>query len=544
MLKALIKARLASFWAGFGYDRKTGKRRKTGTIILMGALYVYLVAVFLFLFLMLFIGLGTVTLADGALSWLYFAMAGAVATLLALVGSLFATVTQLYEAKDNDLLLSMPIPPRTILLSRLLFLYLTNLAFEAVVLLPALAVYVFLSIPMGVFSIWALLSLLVALAVLPVVGLTLSCLFGWLVALLLRRVRRKSLVQTVFSLILLGLYFYLYFGFLGNADEIENIAAMLPNIAQGVKLDLFPFYIFGVGCAGSIPFGLLSLLMAGVPAALVFLLLSRSFIGIATAKAHLKKAEYHEKSVKPASVRKALAKKDLGFLFHSSSYLLNSAMGLFMLVVAAVALAIMKPTVLGFFADPELLGFMGMEELAALLTAAICLLLSMTMITAPSISIEAKTLWLLRSSPIRAQDVLLAKVYASEVLTVPVTLLASASVLFVTTPPWYTALGVILLPQLFGLFGTLFGMILGALFPRFSWMNEAEAVKQGLAAFLSMFGLMGIAFVSSFIGLALAALLGADTALLLLSLVFLGLSVLLTWILHNPISRKFNSLYT
>ena len=57
MLKALIKARLASFWAGFGYDRKTGKRRKTGTIILMGALYVYLVAVFLFLFLMLFIGL-------------------------------------------------------------------------------------------------------------------------------------------------------------------------------------------------------------------------------------------------------------------------------------------------------------------------------------------------------------------------------------------------------------------------------------------------------------------------------------------------------
>lgn len=55
-----------------------------------------------------------------------------------------ARIQHLFEpllAKDNDLLLSMPTPVRTILLSRLLSVYLMGLLYSGVVLLPAMIVY-------------------------------------------------------------------------------------------------------------------------------------------------------------------------------------------------------------------------------------------------------------------------------------------------------------------------------------------------------------------------------------------------------------------
>ena len=44
------------------------------------------------------------------LGWLYFAMMGLIAVLLGAFGSVFTTYSTLYLAKDNDLLLSLPIP--------------------------------------------------------------------------------------------------------------------------------------------------------------------------------------------------------------------------------------------------------------------------------------------------------------------------------------------------------------------------------------------------------------------------------------------------
>ena len=46
------------------------------------------------------------------MGWLYFAIMGLMAILLGAFGSVFNTYSGLYLAKDNDLLLSMPIPVR------------------------------------------------------------------------------------------------------------------------------------------------------------------------------------------------------------------------------------------------------------------------------------------------------------------------------------------------------------------------------------------------------------------------------------------------
>ena len=44
------------------------------------------------------------------MSWMYFLIMAAAAIALGLFGSVFNTYSSLYQAKDNDLLLSLPIP--------------------------------------------------------------------------------------------------------------------------------------------------------------------------------------------------------------------------------------------------------------------------------------------------------------------------------------------------------------------------------------------------------------------------------------------------
>ena len=75
------------------------------------------------------------------MGWLYFALMSLLAIFLGAFGSVFNTYSGLYFAKDNDLLLSLPIPVRTLMASRLLTVYLMGLMYSAVVILPAVIVY-------------------------------------------------------------------------------------------------------------------------------------------------------------------------------------------------------------------------------------------------------------------------------------------------------------------------------------------------------------------------------------------------------------------
>ena len=65
-----------------------------------------------------------------------------VGVLMGVFGSVFNTFSGLYQAKDNDLLLSLPIPVRAILASRLLGVYLMGLTFSGVILLPLSLIHI------------------------------------------------------------------------------------------------------------------------------------------------------------------------------------------------------------------------------------------------------------------------------------------------------------------------------------------------------------------------------------------------------------------
>ena len=111
MLNALIRAKLASLLLIF--KGRNGKN-SAGKIILAALLVLYSVGMFIFMFRELFAGLIPAADAIGA-GWLTISLYTMIAFSLMVFESIFTTKAHLFEAKDNELLLSMPIPMSYIL---------------------------------------------------------------------------------------------------------------------------------------------------------------------------------------------------------------------------------------------------------------------------------------------------------------------------------------------------------------------------------------------------------------------------------------------
>ena len=130
MFKALFKKQLMEVNSWLLQDKKKGKRRT-------GAGMAGMIVLYLFLFFtvgMLFYGMGNsmcAPLVMSGLGWLYFALMGMIAVVMGVFGSVFNTYSTLYQAKDNELLLSLPIPPSYILAVRLFGVWMWGLIYES-----------------------------------------------------------------------------------------------------------------------------------------------------------------------------------------------------------------------------------------------------------------------------------------------------------------------------------------------------------------------------------------------------------------------------
>ena len=141
MLKQLLKKQMLEMFQNFFVDKKKNKgRSKASTASFIVFYLVLIVGVVGGMFTYLSISLCK-PLVSQNLGWLYFTFMSLVAVAMGVFGSVFNTYSGLYLAKDNDLLLSMPIPVDTLMASRLLSVYLMGFMYSAVVIVPTVIVY-------------------------------------------------------------------------------------------------------------------------------------------------------------------------------------------------------------------------------------------------------------------------------------------------------------------------------------------------------------------------------------------------------------------
>lgn len=495
-------------------QRGKNKANGIGAMILLGVLFGFVFLVFGFSFFSFFLVMREAAAFAGTDTSLYLSLAAALTLALCLFGSTFTAQSELYQAKDNEFLLSMPLRPGAIFASRLLLLVILNILYGSVVALPAFVVYCLYD-----FTVWGVLLFIFFFTLLLFVALAISCLLGWLIALISSRIKRKNLITMLFSIAFFVLYMV---GVTAMSTFMEGIDTNILGFTQAASPILAIFTPVSAGILGTDLFAPLLFALFSLGAiALVAAVLIRSYISILTANRGGVQYTYREKKTKQASAFFALLRRELHGFLGAPMYMLNAGLGLIMIPLAAIFLFAYREDLALIAASPAL-AFIA--PLFPALIAGVSIFLSSTItISAPSLSLESKTLWILKTMPLSARTVLLAKATFQILVSAPFFLLFSILAAIAISAGPIELLGLLLLPQLGSAFCAFFGATMGFLFPKFDWTNPTAAVKSGAAIVITMFGMMIIGLLSNGF-LVLLSILGLPVwiGMLLLSLLLFG----------------------
>lgn len=483
MLKVLLKKQLAEVFRGYFFDAKKNKARSKAAVIGWFVFFaVIMIGVLGGMFTFLSLTLcGTLTLAG--MDWLYMLLFSGISILLGAFGSVFNTFSGLYLAKDNDLLLSMPIPVQNIIISRLMNVYIMGSIYSAVVILPALIVYWVIA---GLSAARLLCGLLLMLMISAVV-LVLSCLLGWCVAKLSTKLKRKSFTTVAASLAFIGLYYFFYFK---AQDLVSNLVQNMEFFGEKIKGAAYGLYIFGRAGTGEIVPALLSLAVCLLLLLATWFILKKTFLSIATFSGGSAKARYKEKTVKEKSPFRALLGKEFKKLGSSANYMLNCGLGVLFIPVLGVVLLVKGK---GMLAALE--GVFGAESgiIFLFFCAAVLMASSMIDTAAPAVSLEGRSIWIPQSLPVEPKTVLRAKWAVQVILSLIPTVFTVICGLIVLRGSWEIKLLSAIFCFIFPFFMSAVNSFVGIKMPNLSWTNELVPIKQSAATAIAIFGVWIIA---------------------------------------------------
>ena len=537
MIFTLIRINITGIFSrSFRNFRRSNKRSKV-SLVLIGLLVIYVVGAIMF-------GMGAMLYSfssaffGAGIGWFYFALVGLIIFALCFIGGIFMVQTQIFNAKDNDLLLSMPIKPSAILGGRLAALLIFEYVYELLILVPAIVV-LFITGDISLIPAAGFIFLVASAILLPLFAVALGSLFGWLIALASSRLRRKNIVTLVFSLAFLGLYFWGYSKVMGYMNTLLLNGA---EIADAVRRAVFPAYHLGAAIAdGNAMSFLIFAVCAIIPFAIMYFLLSISFVKITTTKRGAKRVVYHEKETHAAGAKTALLRRELKHYWSSPMYIMNTSLGAVCAIALAAVLAVKPSLITGMFSDnnPVLAGLNAAVAIIVVLT----FVSAMNFVSAPSISLEGKKLWIIRSLPVSSREILFSKVLLHLVICATPSLLAGLICIAVIPVSVLQAIIVLITPASVTLLFALLGVVLNLAFPRFDWINEVQPVKQSASCMLSMFGGMALIIALALVYvLLLNSVLLPEYYLLICTAVFVTLSAALYAYLSGAGARKFETL--
>lgn len=520
MFKALLKKQLLEINKGYFTDKKTGVRKSTKATISYVLLFVGILAIIGFAFAMLCTPLITAFHPVG-LDWLYFSITATLSVMLGTFGSVFNTYSVLYKAEDNELLLSMPIKPFYIVSAKLIGVFLTGLMYELPAIIPAIIVYwkyagATISAAIQIISIF-IIALLI---------LSISCVLGYIVAIISTKIKSKAFISAIASVLFLVLYYLVYFKI---NTLIRNIVENADTFGKKIKSSTFLLYHLGNGINGDIKSFLIISGIIIAFALIVFAVLEKNFVKLASMSQAHSRGKIKSRVTEAKNPKSALLKKELKRFSTSTIYMVNCGLGVIIMPVLAILSAVKSNLVLTTINEisvdmPNIKGALPM-----IITAMICVICSMNAVTAPSVSLEGKNLWVTQSLPVDTALILEAKENLGVAINgVP----ALVSTLIMCVAFRLEVLSVILCLStvwLFIRFTAKTGLAMNLKFPNLTWTNEVVPVKQSLSLMLTLL----IGFLAS-----MCMLLPSFAAVTIMSINTFMIAVIVVLILTNIILHK------
>ena len=527
-LFSLIRACMSSDMAIFKI--KTKKKSKTSALL----------PAFIAAYLMFMVWSGANSflekLAPMNLGYLILAIATMGISLITLLEGVYKAGPLLFNCKDDQLLLSLPIKRRTVLFVRFFKLYVFELLYNSMFLLPVMVAY----IRWGNVGPTYYLTCFVMLLMLPIIPIVISCIIGAITSGISSKFKYKNVVEIVLSMIILVGVFYFSF----KVEDVFNY--LLANAESINDFIIKRYYPAGVFSKLVIDFNVKDLLIfisvnIAVMAATI-LVLGKFYFSINSKLKSVNTSKVHSKveplNFKAKSQTNSLIRKEINTFFKTPVFIVNAGFSLVLFLVLAVLMAIRFDSVATILINEESgLGIakeLIYNNLSIIIFALITFGTFMTSITSSIISLEGRNISILKSLPIKTKTILMAKVKAALLITTPAILVGDLILFIRFRTNIFEALLLVVLSILMPLISHFLGIIINLKYPKLEWESPAEVVKQSTSSFIAV--MLGMVLLMIIVGIT-CALIGKILPIFVL-LVATGISGLINLILYLYLTKR------
>ena len=450
---------------------------------LMGILFLAIATLYSVIYAFLFRQIGVNLIYE-------IAVMGGIASMLILTTSV-TRAKGIFISKDYEMLRAMPFTREQIVASKLISMYLVELLYAAIIMIPCCIVCSII----GNNPIYAILMIPVTL-LLPGLPVVIGCLLGLFVALVADRSKFGNVISILFYaafFVVVMLFSYSMNGMeggdMGGLLALTYLNPTLLLVVKGVEGNFLWFIAYVA--VNLIALAISTWILAG--------LFDMVYAVVSSAKGGTK---YKAKALKQKGMFSTLFKNEAKRYFSSKLYCINTmSSGL-----CAVLLSVMVPFSLRsvFESDPEFMAILpDYMYLGALL---IQFGIGIATPASVSISMEGSMFWLTKTLPIDRKKLVKAKIWFSVLVLGVFSLIASVVLVVTMKASLLSAIALILAPLFFVLGASSLGLLLNASFYKLRWKNEAEVVKNSASVIVSMLADFGITILMIGVGVASAFL--------------------------------------
>ena len=459
--------------------------------------------------------------------------------ILTLVEGIYKSSNLLFNCKDDNLLLSLPIKKSTVLFIRIFKFYVFELMYNSLFLFPALAVYA-MHVEVGVSY---YLVCIIGLLLLPIIPIIISCFIGAIISFSSSKFKKKNIAQIAITTVFLGLVLYLSFNL---ENIIQNLGDNALNVNTYITKIYYPAKLF---INLIIDFNLKDLFIFILINIAVFIVtiitLGNIYFKInSRAKMVNSKTKNKNYKIKTSLPIFSLIKKELNRFINSPVFVTNAAFGLVMYLIGCGLACIKQDYIIdkitsqGLSVSIEQINY----NMPVILFGFICFASLMSSITSSMISLEGKSINILKSMPISPFKIVISKVLTAVLIMIPFIFVGDIFVCIKYRFSIVQILIIYILSIILPIISETLGIIINLKYPKMDAKTDTEVVKQSMSSMISVF--LGIILTAITIyGLYnLSANLSVDMVMLIGMLAYSAICVILLMILKNVSVKRFNNI--
>lgn len=436
----------------------------------------------------------------------------------------------LFDSKDNDLLISLPLKNSQIFLARTISTILMNLGIAFIIFFMC---NIFLASSLGLGIKYYLFTVLLTVFV-PFVPTAISVVLSYLIAFLTSKLKNSKIVEIVINLIFAcGILVFMSLisstaqSFIQNAEQVKEFFSGPGYFIKTIYLVLTSYDIKALFIFIIVNLAIFTLTI-GIFSIAYKKILFKNSVRITSNK---KEVEY-----KKQEKLTALLKKEFKLYINSPTYFVNTFFGVIIFIIATIYILFTKADIIY-----KLMNSAEVEGLS--ITYFVLMLLAFVISTAntacSSISIEGKRLWILKTIPVDLKTIIRSKVIFNVLVIAPVLILCSIVIGMTLNLSYLTILfmGIFIVTLTYVI--ALFGMINNINFPKLNWQNEAQVVKQSASSSISIMVSMIVSMIVVSVFIYIGNVIGEKLAMAIIDISMILVAILLNRILYCRKIRNF-----